>query len=1285
MKKSSKRGLRIIASLSTVILMSPLFANSSVQVMLGNELNAHADAHAKTPEGDKSVHKAFTPKRKSQHAIDSSIKYSHKVSVLKVSLKPTATNYFKKGDQIHFKFSSRNVNLKNLKASYQKSLPFSYKRVNDHELVLTFKKSLNSGLYGQAYAIPTKNRKMTTKVKGTFDNTKLNIKNDDIHSYQLASRAHKASSNAAASQNTANQQNTTNQQSTANQQSTGTNNATTQQPQTTSTTSQATNNTGTTTGTQQTAASQQTQPSYTTNNRKQSSVSQSANTSSNQSYVSTQGKAVAKSSTGGNTSTKVNQPQASKVDASTSTTPAQTADTTSSSDQTQAQSTSTSSNQTTSTQASNTTATSSADTKAAATDQSNVTTNSDGSISQSQQQNVNASDAYNTALSRTTIKQGSSSKGYVSTPVPAASDPETTYNKYASQQDTTTTGQTSETVQNGSTASSTTTTTSTTGSNTQSSQAATTPTTAQANSTGTVNTAAGSQNTSTTDPSKTTTANSNNSSEQNSEGQAIYNAVKKNVSDQTSTWASVNEQGEIIKEYPWILKDIASKMAANQDTKGQVWKYAVPMTTGKTALVTIDGRSSTSKADKGTLAASMPELLKSLGNSSKTGMFDEAVDVDILKQSDYYKNLQTEQNNLQNASAKDAYNTVLGSTRFSQDNGTLDTSKYVTAPTPDASDPQATYAKLAAEQQNGSSQTSTTTTENSDGTAIYNNIKSQVANQTKSWADTTEQGEIVKDYPWILNDIAKRMAVAGTNDNQVWNYKIPLTTGETALVTINGKADTTMPSSLTATMPQLLKSLGSSATPGMFNDAVDFDILQNSHYYKGLKMQSQAQANPSTGSESGSGLGSILGGFFNPLSIISNIVGAFLTVSTIGSLIAVPVIAHVAISAVKSISNIVKVTGAIVGVALKAIPFIAPLFIIPAMITIAGIMFNAPLIIGGLLLAKPVIDAVATIGTVITIGNVIGTIGTLSTLGTIGGAIALGTMGMIGTAVAVGALAATALPLIFKTITNIARSVVSLANLGTFIAGFVIGTISAVTTTISILGHLGLAVPLLAVTSIANPILSVISALAFAILTGNILNLGTGLVNVPLLAGFAIGASLVTLIVSILGRQLFNSAISAVNQFIQGAKNVIRALALGSLIPAFVLAPVLIKIAMAFLALIPLAGWALKKFLDNIRSGLNALKQFTNVIFFAVPLTAIATTVATTVTKAINKTGSLVTTTLGPLAIRLVVGALTLATLPLTIAFGGLPFVIINMANRLFRDLVTGTVCSYTEIWYQNH
>ncbi len=127
-------------------------------------------------------------------------------------------------------------------------------------------------------------------------------------------------------------------------------------------------------------------------------------------------------------------------------------------------------------------------------------------------------------------------------------------------------------------------------------------------------------------------------------------------------------------------------MAADQDTKGQVWKYAVPLTSGKTALVTIDGRSSTAKADEKTLLASMPALLKSLGNSSKTGMFDEAVDVDILKQSQYYKDLQTEQNNLQNASAKDAYNAVVGSTTFTNDNGTLDTSKYTTAPTPTASD-----------------------------------------------------------------------------------------------------------------------------------------------------------------------------------------------------------------------------------------------------------------------------------------------------------------------------------------------------------------------------------------------------------------------------------------------------------------------------------------------------------------------------------------------------------------------------------------------------------------------
>ncbi len=221
----------------------------------------------------------------------------------------------------------------------------------------------------------------------------------------------------------------------------------------------------------------------------------------------------------------------------------------------------------------------------------------------------------------------------------------------------------------------------------------------------------------------------------------FYNAVKNNVSDQTSAWATTNEQGEIIKSYPWILKDIASKMAANQDTKGQVWKYAVPLTSGKTALVTIDGRSSTAKADEGTLLASMPALLKSLGSSSKTGMFDEAVDVDILKQSQYYKDLQTEQNNLKNASTSDAYKTVVDSTIFSKDNGSVDTSSYTTAPTPTASDPEATYAKLVADQSNGSDQTSSTTSEDSQGTQIFDNIKSQVADQTGSWANTTEQGE----------------------------------------------------------------------------------------------------------------------------------------------------------------------------------------------------------------------------------------------------------------------------------------------------------------------------------------------------------------------------------------------------------------------------------------------------------------------------------------------------------------------------------------------------------------
>lgn len=118
------------------------------------------------------------------------------------------------------------------------------------------------GLYGQAYAIPTKNKKMTTEVKGTFDNHKLVIDNDQIHSFKIAARAHKASSsNATTQQNTASQQNTNNtatQQATTGQSNTGTTN--TQQ----AATSPTTNNNNATTNQQSSTKSQEAQRSDST-------------------------------------------------------------------------------------------------------------------------------------------------------------------------------------------------------------------------------------------------------------------------------------------------------------------------------------------------------------------------------------------------------------------------------------------------------------------------------------------------------------------------------------------------------------------------------------------------------------------------------------------------------------------------------------------------------------------------------------------------------------------------------------------------------------------------------------------------------------------------------------------------------------------------------------------------------------------------------------------------------------------------------------------------------------
>ncbi len=168
----SKQLNKFILAMVAIILFVPLFANSSVHGLFGQSSEAASASQKKTPKSSTKVNKV----------VKAQVVYAKHVPILKVTIKPTEKNQFKKNDQLKFQFDKKNVDLKNMKASVEKHLPFKYADKKHTQLVLTFKKDVKSGTYKQAYAISTKKVKQTTKVKGTFDGQKIKIKNNQIKS-----------------------------------------------------------------------------------------------------------------------------------------------------------------------------------------------------------------------------------------------------------------------------------------------------------------------------------------------------------------------------------------------------------------------------------------------------------------------------------------------------------------------------------------------------------------------------------------------------------------------------------------------------------------------------------------------------------------------------------------------------------------------------------------------------------------------------------------------------------------------------------------------------------------------------------------------------------------------------------------------------------------------------------------------------------------------------------------------------------------------------------------------
>ncbi|WP_282801461.1 hypothetical protein [Secundilactobacillus kimchicus] len=107
-KLSKKRGRQLIVGLSATVLMTPLLTNSAVEAYLGAESIISAAAkNKKLKDPKKGVTDATTPDRNADKLVKSTIKYSHKVPVLDVSVRPSDINFVKKGEKITYTFSDK--------------------------------------------------------------------------------------------------------------------------------------------------------------------------------------------------------------------------------------------------------------------------------------------------------------------------------------------------------------------------------------------------------------------------------------------------------------------------------------------------------------------------------------------------------------------------------------------------------------------------------------------------------------------------------------------------------------------------------------------------------------------------------------------------------------------------------------------------------------------------------------------------------------------------------------------------------------------------------------------------------------------------------------------------------------------------------------------------------------------------------------------------------------------------------------------------------------------------
>ncbi|MCH4009352.1 hypothetical protein [Companilactobacillus sp.] len=321
-----------------------------------------------------------------------------------------------------------------------------------------------------------------------------------------------------------------------------------------------------------------------------------------------------------------------------------------------------------------------------------------------------------------------------------------------------------------------------------------------------------------------------------------FENIKKDINAKASM-ATPEEQAEIVKVTPWIWSYISKQASQNQ-----VFTFATLLTTGRTAYTTINGTADANSSN--ILEQQMPTLLKSFGENITDGAFDKAMDIDVLLDSQLYKDYldgkyTPTSEKLNPSDAWAAMKDHITVTKVDDNTNTAGATQldktYFNAKATLDSEVAAQLAKQNAEKVQKELVTNSETSENvattdnnansnGDNTALFNQMQKDMADKM---ADTSveNQAQVLDAIPEILNDVSNKTA-SSDKTGGVSNFIKPMVDGTSYLISVDTQPITGSSDKYLANLPQIFKSFGDSMRKGDFDQPLAMQNMERSQIYQ---------------------------------------------------------------------------------------------------------------------------------------------------------------------------------------------------------------------------------------------------------------------------------------------------------------------------------------------------------------------------------------------------------------------------------------------------------------------